>query len=109
VRTEVKLFSERNPIIVGAIFASGPPVSYQLGRIILAISPIAGIALSAPTAPEPELAEIQFAALCPTLLFVFVFGGLAVSARRRIDRELQMSFENHQEGGEPDRQRAIKT
>jgi hypothetical protein len=81
------------PIIIGAMFASGPPISYHASRIIFAISPITGIALSATPGSDPEIAEIQFAALCPTLLFAFIFSGLAVSARRRIDRELRLNFE----------------
>lgn len=81
------------PIIVGAMLASGSPSGFHAAKVVFAISPFAGIALSAGRDPDPQIAEIQFAALCPTLLFTFVFSGLAISARRRIERVLLLNFE----------------
>ena len=53
--------------------------------MIVALSPLAGIALTAmAAAPESPAMGIRAAAITPALLFVFVFNSLLISARRRV-------------------------
>ena len=85
------------PLLVGATLASGSLEQAEIARIILALSPIAGVGLSATPVPAPDADAVAFASICPTLLYTFVFGTLSVTARRHIDREVRLNFDNDPE------------
>jgi hypothetical protein len=74
------------PLVAGAIqsFSWRPGRQETSGALAFALSPLAGIAMTA-TVDEPALRTVvQAAAITPALLFTFVFNSLLIAARRRL-------------------------
>jgi hypothetical protein len=84
------------PLIAGTI-ASVSSLGSEgvMGRVLFALSPLAGIGLSAAAGRETDPASMAVAgaAITPSLLFAFVFNGLLSAARRRIQRAVMIAAE----------------
>jgi hypothetical protein len=78
------------PLLAGAIqaMASGPGRSGETSAPIFALSPIAGIGMTAAIGDQALAYSVQGATLTPILLFTFVFNYLLVDARRRVMRSV---------------------
>jgi hypothetical protein len=79
------------PMIAGTIVLlsgiSTGSLSERASQVVLSLSPIVGLPLSALTSDRSApIMAIQAAAITPALFFVFVFHTLLVSARRLISR-----------------------
>ncbi len=79
------------PMVAGFVLAAsqnipGPPS--LLSQMLLGLSPISGIALSANVANLETPQSVRIAALMPPIALAFVFNYLLVNVQRRIDRAL---------------------
>jgi hypothetical protein len=76
------------PLLVGSI-ATAAGAREESGQIVLALSPVAGLALSTiATSGGPPSIAVRAAALCPALIFALVFNNLVPSARRRAEARI---------------------
>jgi hypothetical protein len=87
------------PLIAGTIylFADWSGQQAGLAQVIYAISPVAGIGLTTGAAASgsgsSDFMAVSGAAITPSLLFLFVFNGLVIAARRRVQRAVLLAAE----------------
>ena len=84
------------PLIAGTIVLLGSISSSTQGekatQVIISLSPLAGIALTAfGDDPATPIEGIHAAVITPALLFTFVFHSLLVAARRRVYKSFRSS------------------
>jgi hypothetical protein len=77
------------PLLAAAVIGMGTPSRSVLAVVIVALSPLAGIALSSGLGEPPAIEAIQLAALAPAVTFAFLFKYLLVVVQRRVDRILR--------------------
>jgi len=76
------------PMVAGAFLGMGGPD--QTGSLtVIALSPIAGLALSCGLGLSTGADSIRLAALAPPITFAFVFNSLLVFTQRKIDKQLR--------------------
>jgi hypothetical protein len=75
------------PLLVGGVMVAARtgPEEQGLPQVIMALSPVAGIALSAQSQIETGRDAVRMAALLPPITFAFVFNYLVVAIQRKID------------------------
>jgi len=83
------------PLIAGTIMAMSNFQNYGPSQTVFALSPIAGLGLTAGAGSpsENDHTMIAAAALTPSLLFAFVFNGLVTSAQRRVHKAALLAME----------------
>ncbi len=78
------------PIMVGSI-SIGAGVNKDIGPIILALSPLAGVFMSSGLVNETFAESARLAALAPAISFAFLFAFLLVNLQRRLDRAVKQA------------------
>jgi hypothetical protein len=91
------------PLVAGTIVAMADYQSAGRSQAVFAISPIAGLGLTAGTATstaESDFMMVAGAALTPSLFFAFVFNTLVTTAQRRVRKAVLMAIEKAKQGPE---------
>jgi hypothetical protein len=92
------------PLIAGTIylFADWRGRGEGPAQVIYALSPVAGIALTAGTAGTggSDFLAVAGAAITPSLFFAFLFNSLVTAARRRVRRAVVMATEKSRNAAE---------
>jgi hypothetical protein len=85
------------PLIAGTIYTLANIRPDSKPQVIFALSPIAGLGLTAAVTAEASASSdymaVAGAAITPSLLFAFVFNGLVTAARRRIRKGVLLAIE----------------
>jgi hypothetical protein len=85
------------PLVAGTIMALADNRGPGLAQAVFAVSPIAGLGLTAGAGVggpgDQDLLIVAGAALTPSLLFAFVFNGLVTYAQRRIRKAVLLAIE----------------
>lgn len=93
------------PLLVGWVqaVAASPASNETTSYPIIALSPLAGLAMIITIADQPVVTSVQAAAITPILLFTFVFNYLLVGARRRVMKSVfTLAAEKPEEWAEPE-------
>lgn len=78
------------PMVAGAILGMGGPDQTR-SLTVIALSPVAGTALSSGLGLATRTEVIRLAALAPPITFAFVFNSLLVVTQRGIDKRLRLA------------------
>jgi hypothetical protein len=90
------------PLLGGAILSlAAPGVGGDTsGRVVISLSPVIGIGMTAYSSGGPDDGmAVRAAALTPALFFAFVFHSLLISARRRAHREFAVALARSRPSG----------
>jgi hypothetical protein len=84
------------PIVLGSIVIGawgGEPSKSVIGQVLIAMSPVTGIGLSAGLGNTIALFPVRAGVFCPALVFMFLFNNLVSAARRKIEKEVHAPLE----------------